>query len=172
MPRGIQRNAPVMVWVTPDKNLYTVAITGYSGWKIYQVSPSGVRYLRTLTAFNPPAEWGDRIALKNVNRRVSEFIKEERSSPDRWSRDLKQRDPQQQTHRGYTLRSGRRILGSIKPTETRGVYLWSSNFTKDRGVTEGLDKAIKILLREAGMSLRQFEIDLVDAETGKRRSLN
>lgn len=83
------------------------------------------------------------------------------------------RDPSRiMTHRGYTLRSGRRILGSIKPTETREVYLWSSNVTKDRGVTRGLDSAIRILLKEAGMSLRQHEIDLVDAETGKRRNLN
>ena len=76
-------------------------------------------------------------------------------------------------HRGYTLRSGRRLLGTIRPAaETRGAYLWSSNFTKDRGITgEGLDQAIRIILREAGMSPRQFEIDLVDVETGKRRRL-
>lgn len=76
------------------------------------------------------------------------------------------------SHRGYTLRSGRRILGSIKPTKTRDVYLWSSNFTKDRGVTTGLDSAIRILLKQSSISLRQYEVDLVDAETGKRRSIS
>jgi hypothetical protein len=74
-------------------------------------------------------------------------------------------------HKGYTLRSGRRLLGTIRPTETRGVFSWASNFTKDRGVTTGLDSAISVVLREAGMSPRQYEIDLVDVETGKRRSL-
>lgn len=75
-------------------------------------------------------------------------------------------------HKGYTIRSGRRLLGSIKPSETRGVYHWSSNFTKDRGITgEGLDQAIRIILREASMSPRQFEIDLVDVETGRRRPI-
>lgn len=73
--------------------------------------------------------------------------------------------------KGYTLRSGRRILGTIKATETRDVYLWSSNFTKDRGVTTGLDRAIRIVLNEARMSPRQYEIDLVDVETAKRRRL-
>lgn len=74
-------------------------------------------------------------------------------------------------HRGYTLRSGRRVLGSIRPTATRGVYAWASNFTRDRGVTTGLESAIRIVLREAGMSPRMYEIDLVDVETGKRRAL-
>lgn len=74
-------------------------------------------------------------------------------------------------HPGYTIRSGRRLLGSIRPTETRDVYLWSSHFTKDRGVTTGLNKAIRIIVREAGMSPRTHEIDLVDVETGKRRSI-
>lgn len=84
-PPGFHRNAPIMVWINPDKDRYTVAITGYNGWRIYQVTPSGSRHLQTLSAFSPPAEWGKRIALKNVNQRVSEFIKEERSSPDRWT---------------------------------------------------------------------------------------
>lgn len=72
-------------------------------------------------------------------------------------------------HRGYRLMSGKRVLGSIVPTTTRGIFSWSSNFTKDKGVTPDIGLAIGILLREAGMSKRQYEIDLVDAETGKRR---
>ena len=75
-------------------------------------------------------------------------------------------------HYGYKLRSGRRVLGTIKPAETRNVYLWHSNFTKDSGFVTGLDKAIDIVLKEARMSLRLYEIDLEDIETGKRRSLN
>ena len=74
-------------------------------------------------------------------------------------------------HSGYTIRSGRRILGIIKPSEVRGVYLWSSNFTKDRGLATGLEAAIRLVLTEARMSPRMWEIDLVDAETGKRRSV-
>ena len=84
-PPGFRRNAPVMVWVNPDGDRYIVAITGYSGWRIYQVTPSGSRWLETLTAFSPPAVWGKRIAIKNVNRRVEQFIEEEKNSPDRWS---------------------------------------------------------------------------------------
>jgi len=74
-------------------------------------------------------------------------------------------------HKGYTLRSGRRLLGSIRPTETRDVFLWSSSFTKDRGITTGLDKAIRLVLKQAGMSPRQYVIELVDVETGKRRPI-
>lgn len=80
------------------------------------------------------------------------------------------RDPARKS--GYAIRSGRRLLGTVRPTDTRDVFAWSSNFTKDHGVTAGLDNAIRLVIREAGMSLRQHEIDLVDVTTGKRRSLN
>ena len=86
-PRGFRRNAPVMVWVNPDGNLYTVAITGYKGWRIYQIFPSGYEHIKTLSAFTPSAEWGKRIAVKNANRRVSQFIDREKSSPLRWTSD-------------------------------------------------------------------------------------
>ena len=86
-PPGFRRNAPVMVWVNPDGNLYTVAIIGYRGWRIYQVFPSGYEHIETLSAFTPSVEWGKRIALKNANRRVSQFIDIEKSSPLRWTSD-------------------------------------------------------------------------------------
>ena len=34
------------------------------------------------------------------------------------------------SHYGYKLRSGRRVLGTIKPAAMRNVYSWQSNFTK------------------------------------------
>jgi hypothetical protein len=88
----------------------------------------------------------------------------------------REEEPMKTTKTGYKLRSGRRILGTIEPGDTG--FAWTSNFTGHRGVAmdlEGvssdLDTAIRALCRTAGMSPRQYEIDLVDA-TGQRTRID
>ena len=86
-PPSFRRNAPVMVWVNPDASRYTVAIQGYRGWRIYQIHPYGYDHIETLSAFTPRPEWGYRIALKDVIRRVRQFIDREKSDSTRWTSD-------------------------------------------------------------------------------------
>lgn len=70
-------------------------------------------------------------------------------------------------HKGFVLRSGRRVLGRFQPTESRDEFLWSSDVTGDRGVTGGgSSNAVRILLRNAGGSPSQLTIE--NRETGER----
>lgn len=78
------------------------------------------------------------------------------------------RDPSRPS---YQIKSGRRIVGTIVPSETRGMFFWSSNFTQDHGITSGMDSAIRLVLREARMSPRQYVLHLVDRQTGKAREI-
>jgi hypothetical protein len=59
-----------------------------------------------------------------------------------------------------TIRSGRIILGTIE--STLECYLWTARRgSKDAGVTgQGRDAAIALVLHAAGVSSRQFAIDV------------
>jgi len=73
-------------------------------------------------------------------------------------------------HRGYRLYSGRLVLGEVVPSITRNVYKWRSRVTKDRGITgNGFAFAVALVLREAKVSPRAHEVDLVDITTKQRR---
>jgi len=57
-----RRNQPIMIWGNGEE--YTIAVeTLPSGWDIHRVGYDslGAHFLETLTAFNPPKSWGERI---------------------------------------------------------------------------------------------------------------
>lgn len=88
-------------------------------------------------------------------------------------RSRRRRDPihsarEHGTQRRYTLRSGRRVVGRIRQLG-RDTFSWASNFTGDRGVTHSLDNAVRVVLVQASMHPRQYEISLSDDETGETK---
>ena len=62
------------------------------------------------------------------------------------------------------VRSGRRILGMIQHV-SGDVYLWKATAKhcgKDQGISETKERAVNNILRDCGMSSRQYEVSVED----------
>ena len=60
------------------------------------------------------------------------------------------------------IRSGRLILGQIQHVGS-GTYLWESKRGgKDRGISGNRENAVNNVLRDAGVSRRQYEVSVED----------
>lgn len=104
---------------------------------------------------------GDGEGVSHVRRRVGDRARKRRSSRDGHKKKLR-----------YTLRSGKTLLGTITAVpDARGQFWWQSNVSKDRGITTGLDKAIHLVLKDAGANPARHNVTLYDW-TGRSRVIH